>query len=150
MGGLELYSTATFILFGVLMLLSLVIVVAQWKLFTKAGVEGWKSIIPLYNTYKMIEIAFSGTKNWLLIGTIIAFATAFGVEMFDLQGIMIAVILLAVSIIDIYVNIEFVKRYASTGMAIASLFVPFIILPIISFSNKYEYTPYTQEDDILS
>lgn len=150
MEGLELATTVIFILFGVLMLLSLVIVVAQWRLFTKAGVEGWKSIIPLYNTYKMIEIAFSGTKNWLFIGTIVAFTTGFGSEIFNLQGTMMSVILLAISIIDIYVNIEFVKRYASTGMAIASLFIPFIIFPIIAFSNKYEHTPYTKEKDLLN
>lgn len=150
MEGLELAIAVIFTLLGVLLLLLVVIAVAQWKLFTKAGVEGWKSIIPLYNTYKVIEIAFNGTKNWLFIGTIISFATGFVSEMFNIQGTMISVILLAVSIINIYINIEFVKRYASTGMAIASLFVPFIILPIIAFSSKYEYTPYTQEKDLLN
>lgn len=26
-------------------------VIAYWKIFTKAGEEGWKSIIPIYNGY---------------------------------------------------------------------------------------------------
>lgn len=37
-----------------IMLISIAIlilmIVANWKLFTKAGEEGWKSIIPFYNT----------------------------------------------------------------------------------------------------
>src|SRR5579859_1919369 len=28
-----------------------VMLVSQWKIFTKAGREGWESIIPVYNTY---------------------------------------------------------------------------------------------------
>ncbi len=32
-------------------------IVCMWKIFEKAGVEGWKSIIPIYNTWKLNEIA---------------------------------------------------------------------------------------------
>lgn len=31
-------------------------IIAWWKIFTKAGREGWKSIIPFYNVYVMLEI----------------------------------------------------------------------------------------------
>ncbi|MBR3319307.1 hypothetical protein IKG06_02250 [Candidatus Saccharibacteria bacterium] len=30
--------------------------VAQWKIFTKAGKEGWKALIPIYNTYTLLQI----------------------------------------------------------------------------------------------
>lgn len=37
-------------------------VVAMWKMFEKAEEEGWKSLIPLYNTYTLFRIA--GRNGW--------------------------------------------------------------------------------------
>lgn len=37
-------------------------VAAQWKMFTKAGEAGWKSIIPFYNTYILFQLA--GRNGW--------------------------------------------------------------------------------------
>jgi uncharacterized membrane protein YhaH (DUF805 family) len=37
-------------------------IVGLWKVFQKAGQEGWKSIIPIYNTYVMFQIA--GRPGW--------------------------------------------------------------------------------------
>ena len=34
-----------------------VAIIAMWKVFTKAGEEGWKSIIPIYNTIVLFKIA---------------------------------------------------------------------------------------------
>lgn len=47
-------------MFAVIMLPALIItvisVIAQWKIFTKAGEAGWKSIIPIYNTVTLLQI----------------------------------------------------------------------------------------------
>lgn len=47
---------------GVIIVLALVWyvlqVIADWKIFTKAGVEGWKSIIPVYNYYVEYSICW--------------------------------------------------------------------------------------------
>lgn len=32
-------------------------IIVQWKIFTKAGREGWKALIPFYNAYVLTEIA---------------------------------------------------------------------------------------------
>ncbi len=39
------------------LILVALIVVAYWKIFTKAGEEGWKALIPLYNTYVLCKIS---------------------------------------------------------------------------------------------
>jgi hypothetical protein len=39
------------------LILWVLLVVAQWKIFTKAGEDGWKSIIPFYNMYITFKIA---------------------------------------------------------------------------------------------
>ena len=33
-------------------------VAAQWVVFQKAGIAGWKSIIPIYNSYCLFKIAW--------------------------------------------------------------------------------------------
>jgi uncharacterized protein DUF5684 len=46
-------------------LLSLLMIVAMWKVFTKAGKPGWAAIIPFYNLYVLLKIA--GRPGWWLI-----------------------------------------------------------------------------------
>jgi hypothetical protein len=41
------------------------VVVGMWKIFTKAGEEGWKAIIPFYNVYVLLKIV--GRPAWWLI-----------------------------------------------------------------------------------
>ena len=52
------FITGLFIVFLVLIVLACVIhvVIAEWKIFKKAGQEGWKSLIPIYNIYTMLKI----------------------------------------------------------------------------------------------
>lgn len=35
----------------VLIALAIFMIVVKWRLFTKAGIEGWKSLIPFYSDY---------------------------------------------------------------------------------------------------
>lgn len=48
-----------------------VLLVAYWKVFTKAGQPGWASLIPIYNTYVMLKIA--GRPGWWLLLLLIPF-----------------------------------------------------------------------------
>lgn len=41
------------------------IIASMWKIFTKAGEEGWKAIIPIYNAYILLKIV--GKPGWWLI-----------------------------------------------------------------------------------
>jgi hypothetical protein len=45
--------------------LALVIIAGQWKVYEKAGQEGWKCIIPVYNTYILLKIV--GKPGWWLL-----------------------------------------------------------------------------------
>ena len=42
-------------------------IVASWKLFEKAGLQGWKAIIPIYSTYCLYQMAFGKGKGWYII-----------------------------------------------------------------------------------
>ena len=39
--------------------------VAMWKIFVKAGKAGWKCLIPFYNTYCLYDIAWG--NGWLFL-----------------------------------------------------------------------------------
>jgi hypothetical protein len=48
-----------------------VAIVAYWRIFTKAGEEGWKSIIPIYNIVVLLKIV--GRPWWWLVLMLIPF-----------------------------------------------------------------------------
>jgi Family of unknown function (DUF5684) len=45
--------------------LVVIAIIAMWKIFTKAGEAGWKSIIPIYNTIVMLKIV--GRPWWWIL-----------------------------------------------------------------------------------
>ena len=49
----------------------LIVIIAWWKIFEKAGQPGWKAIIPFYNAYILLKIV--GKPGWWLILFLIPF-----------------------------------------------------------------------------
>lgn len=120
-----------FFLFVWLILL-VVAVVALWKVFEKAGVEGWKAIIPVYNTYVLAEI--SGKPGWwgLLISLVglVAWIPVIG---------WIASI--AVIVLYVLISLELAKKFGKdTTFAVLGLIIFSLVgLLILGFGDaKYE------------
>ena len=93
-------------------------IVAMWKVFVKAGQPGWAAIIPIYNTYIFLKIA--GKPGWWLI--------LFFIPIVNLVVAIIAAIAFAAN---------FGK---STGFAIGMIFLPFIFIPMLAFGDA-AYVP---------
>ncbi len=53
------------------LILFLISIASQWKVFEKAGQPGWACIIPIYNVYIMTKIA--GKPGWWVLMLIIPF-----------------------------------------------------------------------------
>ena len=47
------------------------LLIAVWKIFTKAGQPGWAVLVPIYNAYVLLEIV--GREWWWLILMVIPF-----------------------------------------------------------------------------
>lgn len=124
----------TLILSLIIISLYVVYIVALWKLFKKAGKNGWEALIPFYNTYVLIEI--SGLNWWYFLiaisGTILSF---FNIE------ILSPVFKLAASAVNFFAFYNIAKRMkvSPIGYAIAAIFVKPIIVMILGFSNNYSY-----------
>ncbi len=107
---------------GIFLLIILVFVVffmvCHWKIFTKAGKEGWKSIIPVYNMVIQLEITKQPTI-WILYFFIPLVNIYFGVK--HIHGLSRA----------------FGK---DVGFTIGLFLLPFIFYPILAFGDsKYIY-----------
>lgn len=102
-------------LFGLFMLaLVAVCIIANWKLFEKAGKPGWACLIPFYNMYVMLQICGMGAI-WFL---------AFFVPVANMVVIVMMCLRLA-------------KAFGQSALVgVAMIFVPFIILPMLAFGDS--------------
>ena len=116
---------------GLIMFAVAVVVILQiigmWKIFTKAGEAGWKSLIPFYNIAILYKI--SGMSPYLVlvyIGLLIPFINFFA-------GI-------AIGVFDLYQKINICKAFRkSTGFTVAMIMVPFIANLILAFGDSQYY-----------
>ncbi len=107
------------------LIIAVIMIVALWKLFEKAGRPGWAAILPFYNIYIMLEIA--GLQWWWLL--LIIF-----IPLIPILGLLIEIG------IWFYVNLKFVQSYGKDiGFAIGAFFLPFIFYPIMAFSKDTNY-----------
>lgn len=93
----------------------IIIAAGMWKIFEKAGIEGWKAIIPFYNAYVLVtEVA---KKEWWY---------------FLLLFVPVANI-----IVFIIINIEIAKAFGKPVLYAAGLtFLPVIFYPILGFGDS--------------
>ena len=56
-------------------LLLVIALVANWKIFEKAGEAGWKILVPFYNTYTLLRI--SGRNGWWFLGLFVPLVNLF-------------------------------------------------------------------------
>lgn len=134
-------------------------VVANWKIFKKAGEPGWKSIIPIYNVYIMFKIV--NMKSWFwwllclsIIGSIIAavnnsssfyFMSGAEIQTIDIATIptIVLVTMVIESIIAILAGIVYSYRTSKVfghgiGYTIGLIFLPSIFWLILAFGkSKY-------------
>lgn len=51
-------TSALIVMFVFILAIAILVIVAMWKIFQKAGEPGWKAIIPFYNSYTMYKIVW--------------------------------------------------------------------------------------------
>ncbi len=101
----------------ILCLVSIYQIVVMWKVFTKAGVAGWKSIIPVYNTYILTKITYG--NGWLFLLLIV-----------PIVGFVFSIML----------YIKLAKAFGKgTGFGIGLWLLSLIFLSILAFdSSEYQ------------
>ena len=103
--------------FAVLALLALgsvvLVVVAKWKIFAKAGKPGWAAIVPIYN--KLIMLRIVGRPDWWIV------------------LVFIPPVNLGVSVL---LNIDLTKVFGREEIfAIGLILLPVVFYPILAFGD---------------
>jgi hypothetical protein len=107
-------------LFGVLLIpwiiISVIVIISYWKIFTKAGKPGWAAIIPIYNVIVLLEIV--GKPIWWLF-------------LFFVPCVNIIFLIWTVNLLS--------KSFGqSEGFTVGLLLLGVIFYPILAFGN-YQY-----------
>ncbi len=55
-----------------ILVLSILIIVAQWRIYEKAGQPGWAALIPIFNFYILLKIV--GKPGWWVVWVIVPLA----------------------------------------------------------------------------
>ena len=110
------------------LLLALLVIVAMWKVFTKAGQPGWASIIPIYNLYIWCKIV--GRSGWWVLLMLIPFVNF---------------------IIMIILCIDLAKSFGKgAGFGIGLALLGFIFLPILGFGSAQYQGPAAAPGAVVS
>lgn len=99
-------------------------IIANWKLFTKAGQKGWKSIIPIYNAVILFRVA--GISPWLILAYFAAIIPAIG--------------WLVVLGLNIYLMYNLAKAFGKDGaFTVGLVLLNTIFMMILAFgSSEYQ------------
>ncbi|HEY2679727.1 MAG TPA: DUF5684 domain-containing protein [Candidatus Udaeobacter sp.] len=98
---------------------TVLMIVACWKIFTKAGQPGWASIIPIYNWYILCKIV--GRPGWWVILLLIPFVNF---------------------IIGIILCIDLAKSFGKgVGFGIGLVLLSVIFFPILGFGSAQYQGP---------
>jgi uncharacterized protein DUF5684 len=101
------------------LLIALLVIVAMWKVFTKAGRPGWAAIIPIYNIYVWCKIV--GRPGWWVILMLIPLVNI---------------------IVGIVVCIDMAKSFGKgAGFGIGIALLGIIFLPILGFGSAQYQGP---------
>ena len=133
-GGIAAIGIGLMIFMIVLCLaVSIFSIIVTWKMFQKAGEEGWKSIIPVYN--KIILFKIIGYKWYYILFFALGFVPVVG---------RIALVLFGA-----HYNIKLAKSYGqSIGFGIGLFLVKPVFGAIIAFSKDINYIGPTVNGDI--
>lgn len=110
----------------------------RWKVFQKAGVEGWKSIIPIYGDYVEWSIIWGGKWFWfnILAGVVVGIGFAI-----PLIGPTLA---FAAILFSMVLRVIFCLQYAHAfgkddGFGIGLMIAAFVFKLIIAFDADIQY-----------
>ena len=111
----------------ILLVIAILQIIAMWKIFTKAGEKGWKSIIPIYNLVTLFKI--SGLSPWLVLVYLLGFIPFVGA--------------IASIILTIYQANSLAKAFGKgTGFTVGLILLSPIFYMILAFGDA----TYTKPD----
>jgi hypothetical protein len=100
--------------------IGILVLIAMWKVYRKAGYEGWEVLIPFYNMYVLLKIV--GKPGWWLVMMLIPVVNlVFGIWTYNMLS----------------------KSFGKDeGFTVGMLLLGFIFIPILGFGSARYLGPY--------
>lgn len=117
MAGASAIVSAIEIVFWIIYTIVMIIdTIALWKLYVKADEPGWAIFVPVYGWWVLTRMACKNNVLWFIL-LFVPFAN------------FVALIV---------INIGLAKAFGyGTGMILLMVFLPYVALPIMAFSDAY-------------
>jgi len=92
--------------------------IGMYGMFIKAGIPGWKALVPIYNTWCLVEKM--KLKKWWFFFQLVPLAGQF---------------------VTIWITIKFVEHFSRFGIIHHALtvFLPFVYFPLLGFSKNEKF-----------
>ncbi len=119
---------------AVILVVCLIIgIIATWKIFTKAGEEGWKCLIPFYNQYTLYKITWDVTYFWVILGLSVVGAIVGALEI-PVIGSILSIASAVIGIIQLH---KMSKAYGhDIGFTLGLIFLSPIFFLILAFGQS--------------
>ena len=118
--------------------------IADWKIFTKAGEPGWKSLIPIYNVYVEYDLCWNGMMGLVyVVAGLCANVLTSGQNIPNWKMIAALVLLIVSLVLHIIQSMKLARAYGKgTGFGICLILFGPIARLILGFgSARYEGHP---------
>ena len=119
-------------------------IVANWRIFTKAGEAGWKSIIPVYSDYISYKIAWQTGYFWLvfILGLVASCIQTYANPTGDNAMLLMIVSLIRIiaGIISIMYSVKLARAFGrGTLFAVGLIFLQPIFMLILGLGDDRYY-----------
>jgi hypothetical protein len=121
---------------AVSLLISILIIVAQWFIYSKAGQPGWAAIVPFYNMIVLLKIV--GRPAWWICWflQIILFDLIFIMN----QGLTTMLLLMLSGITAMVFSVIITNSLSKSfgkdaGFTVGLIFLPYVFYPILGFGK---------------
>jgi hypothetical protein len=141
LAGLLVYSVISIVWY-------IILVIANWKIFTKADEPGWMSIIPILNTYIIFKISWKASMFWIMLGSAVVGGVLASIAQDNtillILGCVFTLAAAVIGIIDIH---KLSKSFGhGVGFTLGLIFLSPIFTLILGFGSSEYIGPDVEEE----
>lgn len=142
------YALVIVVILAISAVIWIIIKISQWIIFQKAGYAGWKSLIPIYDTFVLLHI-IQRPQWWgfLLIGTsILQLLITSNSNPEQAESLIMQFLSGTITLIAFFYSVRMTHGLSKAfgrgvGFTFGLLFLPVIFYPMLALgSARYQYT----------
>jgi len=141
---------------AIFLVIMFVAIIIHWRIYEKAGQQGWAAVVPIYSTLILMDIIHRPRSwAWIILGLGLLTSILNALQP-STQGqnhqdpnMIISVLQIVAGLTSLYFTVRTMRDLARAfghgrGFTAGLIFLPFIFYPILAFGDsQYQYTNHT-------